>query len=92
RRPGGENRRPQPVAAAFLPIPAALQLTGLGPFIFLCRLGPFWPKAPQSGPALFRAVFLQAIRSDPIRSDPIWSDSSGDFFYFYREALQLSEL
>ncbi|PKI26053.1 hypothetical protein CRG98_049258, partial [Punica granatum] len=79
---GARTASPSPVAAAFLPIPTALRLTGLGPFLFLCRLGPFRPKVPQSCPALFRAVFLQAVRSD----------SSGDFFYFYREALQLSEL
>ncbi|PKI61640.1 hypothetical protein CRG98_017952 [Punica granatum] len=66
---GARTAGPSPVAAAFLPIPAALRLTGLGPFLFLCRLGPFRPKVPS--PAQRSSGRFSFGRSGPIRSGPI---------------------
>ncbi|PKI57313.1 hypothetical protein CRG98_022312 [Punica granatum] len=84
---GVQGREPSPPASSppLPPIPAALRLTGLGPFPFLRRSSPFRPNTLQSDPALFRAVFSfwWAVRSDPIVRH---------FFPIYREASQLSEL
>ncbi|PKI30862.1 hypothetical protein CRG98_048747, partial [Punica granatum] len=52
---GARTAGPSPVAAAFLPIPAAPWLTGLGPFPLLRRsspeVGPNRPNTFQLGPA-----------------------------------------
>ncbi|PKI46124.1 hypothetical protein CRG98_033457 [Punica granatum] len=70
----GKNRHP-PASLPPLPsISAALRLTGLGPFLFLCGLGPFRPNASSPALVLFRTVSpsgqsdpIRPIRSDPIR-------------------------
>ncbi|PKI59299.1 hypothetical protein CRG98_020291 [Punica granatum] len=71
RRSGVQGRESPPtnLVAAAPPIPAALRLTGLSPFPFLCRLGPFRPNALQSGPASLPGGFSfgRALLSDPTR-------------------------
>ncbi|PKI40332.1 hypothetical protein CRG98_039287 [Punica granatum] len=87
RRRGVQRRESPPPASRrrCAPIPATIRLTGHGPFLFLCRLGPFRPKALQPGPASLPGGFSfgPADRSDPIR--PVRPAA----FVYYRNAPKL---
>ncbi|PKI75252.1 hypothetical protein CRG98_004292 [Punica granatum] len=91
---GVQGRELPPAAPSppFPAIPAARWLTGLGPFLFLCRPSPspFRPSTLRSGPEFFRPVSPSGRQSDPIRSDT--TRFVRRFSYFYRITPQLSEL
>ncbi|PKI66047.1 hypothetical protein CRG98_013542 [Punica granatum] len=86
----GENRSPEAVAAA-PPDPGRPWLTGLDPVLFFRRPSPS-PSRPNFPSSAQRFFGRFSPSSGPVQSDPIRPDSFGDFFYFYREAPQLSEL
>ncbi|PKI38860.1 hypothetical protein CRG98_040760 [Punica granatum] len=77
-RRGVQGRELPPPASSppLPPISAALQLTGLGPFLFLCRLGPFRPNELQSDLASLPGDFSFGSTS-PTRF-------VGDFFILQR--------